>query len=220
MALGRTLLAGPRLLLLDEPLAALDVGRKAEILPFLEEVMRRFRIPTLFVSHDVDEVVRLSDRVLVLSEGQVQAEGPTAEIVENLDLSPITGRAEAGVLVEGRVLEHDERLHLTIVDLHGDRLTLPLSPALVPGEPVRLRVLARDVAIAIERPHGLSIRNVLPGRISGLRRVAPGSVDVTLQLREDHLRARLTQAAVEELGLAEGREVFALVKSVSLDRGR
>jgi len=220
VALARTLLAGPRVLLLDEPLAALDVGRKAEILPFLEEVTRRFRIPTLFVSHDVDEVVRLSDRVLVLSEGQVLTEGPTAEVIENLDLAPITGRAEASVVVEGRVARHDERLHLTFVELHGDELTLPFASHLTPGDAVRLRVLARDVAIAVERPSGLSIRNVLPGRITGLRAEPPGAVDVTIQLHEDHVRARLTQAAVEELGLGEGREVFALVKSVSLERGR
>ena len=220
VALARTLLATPRVLLLDEPLAALDVGRKAEILPFLEEVTRRFRIPTLIVSHDVDEVVRLSDRVLVLAEGQVLAEGPTAEVIENLDLAPITGHAEASVVVEGRVARHDERLHLTFVELHGDELTLPFASHLAPGEAVRLRVLARDVAIAVERPRGLSIRNVLPGRITGLRAEPPGAVDVTIQLHEDHVRARLTQAAVEELGLVEGREVFALVKSVSLERGR
>lgn len=220
VALGRTLLAGPALLLLDEPLAALDAGRKAEILPFLEEVTRRFRIPTLFVSHDVDEVVELADRVLVLADGQVRAEGPTAEIVEHLDLSPITGRREAGVLVEGRVARHDERLHLTLVDLDGDELTLPLASRFEPGDSIRLRVMAQDVAIAVERPRGLSIRNVLPGRITNLRFETEGAVDATIQLRAAHLRSRLTQAAVEDLGLEEGSEVFALVKSVSLDRGR
>jgi len=220
VALGRTLLAGPRLLLLDEPLSALDAGRKAEILPFLEEVTRRFRIPTLLVSHDVDEVVRLSDRVLVLGEGQVQDEGPTADVIDRLDLASITGRDEEGVVVEGHVAQHDERLHLTRVDIQGDALTLPLAPRLAPGDPVRLRILARDVAIAVERPRGLSIRNVLPGRVESVRLAPPGAADVTLQLRGSHLRARLTQAAVEELALAEGREVFALVKSVSLDRGR
>ena len=220
VALARTLLAGPELLLLDEPLAGLDVARKAEILPYLEAVTRRFGIPTLFVSHDLDEVVRLADRVLVLEDGQGAGEGPTAEVVESLDLSRLADRQEASVVLEGRVLRHDERLHLTQVDLHGDTVSLPLADRLVEGDPVRLRVLARDVAIAIERPVGLSIRNVLPGRITAIRHEGAGASDVTIQLREDHLRARLTRAAVEELELAEGREVFALVKSVSLDPGR
>lgn len=220
VALGRTLLSGPELLLLDEPLAGLDLARKAEILPYLEAVIRRFGLPTLFVSHDLDEVVQLSDRVLVLEEGQEAGLGPTAEIVEQLDLPSTGGRRDASVVLEGRVLEHDARLHLTQVDLHGDSLSLPLAEGLAPGDAVRLRVLARDVAVATNRPEGLSIRNVLPGRVTSIRDEGAGSADVTIQLREDHLRARLTRAAVEELGLAEGSEVFALVKSVSLDRGR
>ena len=124
------------------------------------------------------------------------------------------------MVLEGRVLRHDARLHLTQVDLHGDTLSLPLADGLEPDDAVRLRVLARDVAVATARPEGLSIRNVLPGRVTSIRDEGAGSADVTIQLREDHLRARLTRAAVEELGLGEGSEVFALVKSVSLDRGR
>ena len=220
VALGRTLLSGPELLLLDEPLAGLDLARKAEILPYLEAVIRDFGLPTLFVSHDLDEVVQLSDRVLVLEEGQEAGLGPTAEIVERLDLPSTGGLREASVVLEGRVLRHDARLHLTQVDLHGDTLSLPLADGLEPDDAVRLRVLARDVAVATARPEGLSIRNVLPGRVTSIRDEGAGSADVTIQLREDHLRARLTRAAVEELGLGEGSEVFALVKSVSLDRGR
>ncbi len=220
VALARTLLSGPELLLLDEPLVGLDAARKAEILPYLETVTRRFGIPTLFVSHDLDDVVQLSDRVLVLDDGQEVAAGPTAEIVERLDLSRLAGPGEASVVLEGRVLRHDARLHLTIVDLHGDAVSLPLADRLGEGDAVRLRVLARDVAVALSRPQGLSIRNVLPGRVTAVRDEGAGAAEVTIQLREDHLRARLTRAAVEELGLEEGSEVFALVKSVSLDRGR
>jgi len=221
VALGRTLLTSPSLLLLDEPLSALDRERKDEILPYLEDVARRFALPTLFVSHDLDEVAQLTDRVWVLSEGQLQTAGPTAEILERLELQRITGRFEAGVLVTGRVVSHDERLHLTQVDLHGDVLTMPLMGRLAPGDPVRLRIRARDVAIATERPRGLSIRNVLAGRIDALtREPGTGSVEARVELKQDHLRARLTLAAVEELGLEVGQEVFALVKSVSFDSGR
>lgn len=220
VALARTLLSNPALLLLDEPLSGLDRGRKAEILPYLEDVTRRFGLPTLFVSHDIDEVARLADRVWVLDGGRLQTTGPTAEIVERLDLEPLTGRFEGGVLVEGRVDRHDPRLHLTFVDLHGDELTMPLLERLAPGDPVRLRIRARDVALATERPVGLSIRNVLPGRIVELvPEPETGSVEAFVALHADRLRARLTLAAVEELGLEVGSPVFALVKSVSFERG-
>jgi len=220
VALARTLLSSPDLLLLDEPLSGLDRERKAEILPYLEDVTRRFRIPTLFVSHDIDEVARLADRVWVFAAGRLQTSGPTAAIVERLDLQPLTGRFEAGVLVEGRVARHDPRLHLTFVDLHGDEFTMPLMDRLAPGDPVRFRIRARDVAVATQRPEGLSIRNVLPGRIADLVHVPEsGSVEAFIQLREDRIRARLTLAAVEELGLEVGSSVFALVKSVSFERG-
>ena len=220
VALARTLLSSPDLLLLDEPLSGLDRERKAEILPYLEDVTRRFQIPTLFVSHDIDEVARLADRVWVLAAGRLQTSGTTSAIVERLDLQPLTGRFEAGVLVEGRVARHDARLHLTFVDLHGDEFTMPLIDRLAPGDPVRLRIRARDVAVATQRPEGLSIRNVLPGRITDLvRESESGSVEAFIQLREDRIRARLTLAAVEDLGLEIGSAVFALVKSVSFERG-
>ena len=220
VALGRTLLSNPDLLLLDEPLSGFDRERKAEVLPYLEEATRRFEIPTLYVSHDIDEVARLADRVWVLADGRLQTSGSTAAIVERLDLLPITGRFEAGVLVEGRVARHDERLHLTCVDLHGDEFTMPLVERLEPGDPVRLRIRARDVALATRRPEGLSIRNVLPGRLVELvREPDTGSVEALVALREDRIRARLTLAAVEDLGLEVGDAVFALVKSVSFERG-
>ena len=219
VALGRTLLASPDLLLLDEPLSALDRDRKREILPYLEEVIERFRMPTLFVSHDVDEIAQLADQVWVLSDGQLKTSGPTAEILERLDLEPLTGRFEAGVLIEARVVRHDPRLHLTIADLHGDELAMPYREELAPGTPVRMRIRARDVAVATERPVGLSIRNVLAGEVIELvREPNTGAVETMIQLREDRIRARLTLAAVEELGLEVGSSVFALIKSVSLER--
>ena len=134
VALGRTLLASPRLLLLDEPLAALDRERKADILPYLDQVQQNFGIPTLYVSHDVDEVAQLCDRVLVLAGGSERAFGETADIVERLDLEPLMGRFEAGVLLEGTVSGHDERLHVTHVDVVGDVLTLPLLSHVARGQ--------------------------------------------------------------------------------------
>ena len=219
VALGRTLLAAPRLLLLDEPLTGLDRERKADILPYLENVPRQFHMPTLYVSHDIDEVASLADDMLVLSGGRVQMHGSAAAVLDRLDLQPLTGRFEAGVLVECRVTRHDRRLHLTHVALGEDVLALPLIDRVPAGASVRLRIRARDVALATERPVGLSIRNVLPGTVSDVVADSePGFAEVRVELGAAHIRARVTQAAVEELRLAPGRPVFALVKSVSFER--
>lgn len=218
VALGRTLLTSPRLLLLDEPLAALDRERKADILPYLDQVQRDFGVPTLYVSHDVDEVAQLCDRVLVLAAGSEQAFGETADIIERLDLEPLMGRFEAGVLLEGTVAGHDSRLHITQVDVCGDVLALPLLGQVAQGEAVRVRIRARDVALATVRPEGLSIRNVLPGRISSLIiESETGTAEAFVELRKAHLRSRLTLAAVEDLGLREGMPVYALIKSISFE---
>jgi molybdate transport system ATP-binding protein len=218
VALGRTLLAAPELLLLDEPLAALDQARKEDILPYLERLPREFGIPTIYVSHDIDEVAHLADRVMVLAGGRLQATGPTAEILERFDLAPYTGRFEAGVLVEGRVAHHDERLRLTAIELEGARLTLPMAAHARIGDRVRLRIRARDVALAIREPEGLSIRNVLPGTIARIEADREtGSAETIIDIGGARIRARLTLAAVEDLNLAEGLAVYALIKSVGLE---
>lgn len=218
VALGRTLLAAPRLLLLDEPLAGLDEARKADILRYLDTLQRRFHLPTLFVSHDVDEVVEVADRILVLAQGRVQLHGDAARVVEHLDLRPAGERLHSSVLVVGRVVDHDDRLHVTRVDVAGDLLNLPRLQRVDTGEAVRLRIRARDVALALARPEGLSIRNVLPGTVSELNEDGPGFVDVRVDLRGCHVRARVTRAAVEDLGLVRGMAVHALIKSVSFEQ--
>jgi molybdate transport system ATP-binding protein len=218
VALGRTLLTGPRLLLLDEPLAALDQGRKEDILPYLERLPGEFGIPTVYVSHDIDEVAHLADRVLVLDRGRMKAFDRTAEILERFDLSPYTGRFEAGVLVEGEVAGHDHRLKVTHIDLHGAQLAVPFAPEIGVGEAVRMRIRARDVAVATEAPRGLSIRNQLPGTIARLERdPETGSAELLIDIGGPRLRARLTLAAVEDLNLSEGLSVYALIKSVGLE---
>ena len=219
VALARSLLTRPELLLLDEPLSALDDRRKAEILPYLERVPRHFGIPTIFVSHALGDVVHLADTMLVLDAGRERAYGPTAEIMERLDLQPLTGRQEAGVLIEAQVSSHDRRLGLTHVDLEGQRLKMPIVDGLAAGERIRLRVRARDVAVATHKPQRISIRNVLQASVE---RIAMDSetpfAEVFMVLQSARIRARLTREAVEELQLAPGMPVFALVKSVSFDR--
>ncbi len=170
------------------------------------------------MSHDVDEVAQLCDRVLVLAGGSERAFGGTADIVERLDLEPLMGRFEAGVLLEGTVTGHDPRLHVTHLDVSGDVLTLPLLGHVEEGHSVRVRIRARDVALATTQPEGLSIRNVLPGRISRmLIEEASGAAEAFVELKGAHLRSRLTLAAVEDLGLREGMPVYALIKSISFE---
>jgi molybdate transport system ATP-binding protein len=219
VALARSLLTRPELLLLDEPLSALDDRRKAEILPYLERVPNHFGIPTIFVSHSLGDVVHLADTMLVLEAGRERAYGPTPEIMERLDLQSLTGRQEAGVLVEAQVSGHDTRLGLTHVALDGQTLKMPIVDGLAVGERVRLRVRARDVAVATHKPQGISIRNVLQASVE---RIAMDSetpfAEVFMVLQSTTIRARLTRDAVEELQLTPGRPVFALIKSVSFDR--
>jgi molybdate transport system ATP-binding protein len=219
VALARTLLTRPKLLLLDEPLAALDRERKAEILPYLEQVPKRFGIPTIYVSHSIEEVARLAESVLVLADGRVQAYGPTASVIERLDLQPITGRFEAGVLVEARVTGHERQRALTQVEVDGATLTMPMIERLEPGESIRLRIRARDVAIATRRPEGISIRNVLPATVAEITSEPDTAfAEVFLVLKSVRIRARLTRASVEDLKLVSGMPVYALIKTVSLDR--
>jgi molybdate transport system ATP-binding protein len=221
VALARTLLGAPRLLLLDEPLAALDRDRKGEILPYLETVTRRFALPTLFVSHDVDEVARLADRVLVLATGRAVLRGTTVSVFEQLELSPLAPGFETGAVLEGRVQAHDVERQVTLVEVSGDLLTLPLAAAALPGSLLRLRVRARDVALAVgPAPTGLSIRNVLPGVLVALQEDGVGWVGASVRLRGGAVvRARITRAAVADLALAPGQDVYALIKTASFDGG-
>lgn len=219
VALGRALLAQPSLLLLDEPMAGLDHARRAELLPYLDTALRQLDIPALYVSHSVEEVLRLSDRVLALAQGRCIAMGPAEAVFERLDIDPFEREFESGSVLAGRLLDHDARLQLSRIDLGGQTLELPMPSAVRPGETVRLRIRARDVAIATERPRGISIRNMLECRILA---IAPADnspyADLVLALETGQLKARLTRASVEALELAPGQSVLALVKSASFDR--
>lgn len=218
VALARTLLTRPTLLLLDEPLAALDLYRKAEILPYLESLSARFHVPTLYVSHAIDEVARLADRTLVLTDGRVRAFGPTPAVLERLDVQSIAGPLEASVVIEARVTGHDTGYRLTRLDVGGEAISLPEASHLDVGATARLRIRARDVAVATARPRALSIRNVLEGTVAELV-TDPDSpfAEVLVDVGGEHVRARITRAAADDLGLETGQSVFALVKSVSLD---
>jgi molybdate transport system ATP-binding protein len=217
VAIGRALLASPRLLLMDEPLASLDHARKDEILPYLERLRGEAGVPIVYVSHALDEVARLADTMVVLAQGRVAAVGPVGEIMARLDLQPLAGWAEAGSVLEAVVVRHDDRYDLTELDVAGQHLAVP-RVADPPGTAVRLRIRARDVAIATEPPQGLSIRNLLHGPIARLEPGAGAFVELTVDLGGAVLRARVTRQAADELELAPGRAVTALVKAVTVER--
>ncbi len=219
VALGRTLLTRPALLLLDEPLSALDRGRKADILPYLRDLPDAFGIPTLHVSHAIEEIAQVARSMIVLADGRVRGIGPTAEMLERIDLQPVTGRFEAGALLEARVVAQDARWRLTRLDLEGQALVMPMLSALVAGERVRLRVRARDVTLATVRPEGISTRNILAGTVDAIAAEPETAfAEVTVALEGQRLRARVTREAVADLGLSVGEPVHALVKSASFDR--
>ena len=216
VALGRALLSGPRMLLLDEPLAALDQGRKSEILPYLERLRDEERLPVIYVSHAIDEVARLADTIVLVNDGRIEASGPVDEILTRLDLFPLTGRFEAGAVIRGRLDGYDPATMMSSVAFSGGRFWIP-GDAGEPGQPVRLRIRARDVMLATERPHMISANNVLPATIVALREEAGPFLDVQLACGEARLLARITRMSRERLGIEPGAEVHAIVKSVSVE---
>jgi molybdate transport system ATP-binding protein len=214
VAIARALLTSPRLLVMDEPLSSLDATRRREIAAYIERVPEKFGVPILYVTHDIDEVIRLADRMLLLSRGAVAARGGVKEILERSDLWPLTGRLEAGSILEGVVVWH--RSGMTQVLLDGQPVRMP-QIAVPPGKTIRLHVHARDVAIATERPSHLSIRNVLAARIERIDLDETVYAELVLNIGVQALRARITREALEELHLAPRQSVYALIKSVVLD---
>lgn len=217
VAIGRALLAEPRILLMDEPLASLDAGRRGEILDYIERLRDELAIPIVYVTHSVSEIARLADTVVLLAEGKVLACGEAEQVMNRLDLKPHTGRYEAGALIETAVAAHDPTYRLTTLHFEGGELVAPQVDAPV-GARVRARIKARDVSLAIERPHGLSILNVLEARVTGISTETGPVVDVELAVGEATLLARITRRSLEQLDVREGRRVYALVKAVSFDR--
>jgi molybdate transport system ATP-binding protein len=216
VAIGRALLAHPRLLVMDEPLASLDEARKSEILPYIERLRDAAGVPIVYVSHQVAEVARLATTMVVLSEGRVAAAGPTAAIMGRIDLFPLTGRAEAGAILATRIAGHDPAFGLTILRADAGELRVPHLDLPV-GAALRIRIRARDVMIALQPPEGLSALNVLPGTIAEIGHANGPIVEMRLDCAGEALIARLTRRSVETLGLAPGCRVYAVIKSIAFD---
>jgi molybdate transport system ATP-binding protein len=215
IAIGRALLTSPRILLMDEPLSALDTNSKQEILPYLERLHRELNIPVLYVSHAMDEVARLADHLVLLENGRVIASGALGETLARLDL-PTAHFDDAGVVIEAAVARHDDPYHLTRLDFTGGSLWVGKIDQ-PPGSSVRARVLARDVSIATQQPQATSITNILSGIITEIRDEGPDKVMLRIKLGESQvLLSRITRRSCDQLSLFTGREVFAQVKSVAL----
>lgn len=213
VAIGRALLSDPALLLLDEPLSSLDHARRQEILPFIERLRDESHVPIVYVSHEIDEVARLADEIVLLSAGRVTASGAAADVFPLIDAEGEGG----GVLLEGMVSSYDERYKLAEIDLGGASFQLS-DAGLKQNMHVRLRVRARDVSIARKAPEKISIRNVLPVTVTAITMDDGPNAYVSLDFQGRRLGARLTRRSVDELALRSGDHVVALVKAVSVDR--
>jgi molybdate transport system ATP-binding protein len=215
VAIARALSTQPRLLLLDEPLAALDAARKQDILPWLERLRDELQTPMLYVTHSADELARLADHVVVLEEGRVKTQGPVAEVLSSIDHPALAGD-EVGALLAGQVAERDARWHLARVAFAGGSLWLRDS-GLPVGRAVRLRVLARDLSLAVHEPQGTSIQNHLACTVdSSVPDAHPSQVLVRVQVGPSPLVVRVTARAFHALGLQPGQVAWVQVKSVAL----
>ncbi len=216
VAIGRALLSSPRLLLMDEPLAALDDARKAEILPFLEALRDQMKVPIIYVSHSVTEVARLADTVVVLDNGRVTMAGAVADTLNQPAISSAQGRKEAGTVIEGKVARYDREHKLITIGFNSSQFFVS-GPEVATGKTVRMYVLARDVMLATAFPQGVSALNVLDGKIIALHSNSDGTVDVHIDCRGTILLSRITSLSCDRLALAAGILVYAIIKSVALE---
>jgi len=217
VAIGRALLASPRLLLMDEPLASLDARRKDEILPYIERLRDQTSVPIVYVSHAVAEVTRLASTIVLISDGRVRAVGPLQEVMGRAELYPIAGRFEAGAVLAVRVTAQDPRWGLTELAGAFGKLTVPRLPAPV-GAALRVRIRARDVILAATPPTGISALNILAGQVEAVVPIEEAALEVQLRLGDERLLARVTRRSGASLGLVPGREDFAVIKTVAIDR--
>jgi len=219
VAIGRALLAAPRLLLMDEPLASLDGGRKNELLPFIAGLSRQFTIPILYVSHSMDEVLRLADTLALIEAGRLVVIGSVEEILSSPNYASLTGHGEAGAVISATLAETDSRYGISHLRFPGGVLKVTQIDRPF-GTPVRVRIHARDVALALHVPPGLiSVRNQIPAVVRSIAPFDDSQIDVMLDCGGAPLWSRITSEAQAELALEPGQAVTALIKSLTITRG-
>ena len=216
VAIGRALLSAPHLLLMDEPLAALDEERKAEILPYLERLRDEIGIPIIYVSHSIAEVARLASKVVILREGRVDAVGSPVEVLSRPTAARGAERREAGALLEGRVEAISSPHNLSTIALKTRALLVP-GIAQPIGRTVRVHIPARDVMLATARPEGLSALNILAGTVSAIGSAADGTLEVSVDCGGDTVLSRITLLSAERLNIGIGAPVYAVIKTVALE---
>jgi molybdate transport system ATP-binding protein len=214
VAIARALAVSPRLLLMDEPLAALDQSRKQEVLPYLESLHQELEIPVLYVSHSTDEVARLADHLVLLEDGRVKASGAINEMLMRLDL-PMAHGDDAESLIEAEVVEHDESYGLSYLHFSGGRFCVPQKDLIV-GQKVRLRIAARDISLTLRQQEDTSILNIFPAVIDEVSAEGTAQVMVRLRVGETALLSRITRKSASLLDLQPGKPVYVQIKSVAL----
>ncbi len=215
VAIGRALLAEPQLLLMDEPLASLDSARKAEVLPFIENLRDQFKTPILYVSHAIDEVIRLADTMVVLERGNTIAQGEVEDLMSRLDLRPLTGRYESGSILSVSITAQDTKYGLTELSFSGHKLLIPRINFPI-NTNLRMRIQARDVSLSRSKPTQTSILNVFEATIMKIRPSSMSQCEILLDIGTS-LIARITQKSVIDLELKVGDKVYTQVKAAAID---
>ena len=216
VAIGRALLTSPKLLLLDEPFASLDIQRKQELLPFIRRLPEELHVPVMYVSHAIAEILQLADRVVLLKEGHVVGIGALNEVFTSLDFRGTFGPHRIGAILDARVTSHDPQYGLTQLEFMGQSLFVPLQPVAI-GQPVRVHILSSDVTLVVERVNSpTSVLNILEATIVEIREIDHTSVDVLLDIGAP-LVASITKKSLVTLGLKSRQQVFAHIKAVALN---
>lgn len=216
VAMGRALLTSPKLLLLDEPLASLDIHRKQELLPFIRRLHRELRMPVIYVSHSTSEILQLADRVVLLKEGHVLGVGALNEMLTSLKFQGNFGAHRIGAILDARVASHEPQYGLSQLEFKGRSMFVPIQLVDV-GQPMRVHILSTDVSLVIGRTNtATSVLNILEATIVEIRELNQSSVDVLLDIGAP-LVASITKKSLEALGLKVGLRVFAHIKAVALN---
>ncbi len=214
VAIARALASSPEILLMDEPLSALDLKRKREIMPFLESMHDSLSIPVIYVSHAAGEIARLADHLVLMEQGKNIASGALDTMLTRLDL-PLAHGDKAAALIHARVAEHDPDFAVTYLDFYGGRFTVAHKELPI-NHPVRLQVIARDVSITLEHQTGTSILNIFPAKVDSISPEEKAQVMVRLLINNVPILSRITRKSASILDLKPGKNVYAQVKSVAL----